>query len=149
LQSSFGFGQVGGTALILHPRHLFGALEPTAYESYKSLNRTRALQSYKAMSEMMITNSLVKIKDAPPYGPDLEGPVLLNSLARATLDSRTGSYVFRENLENRVKSDLGNAKAVKDIIAHGAHDVAGVGVDQGSRSPYSMDKNPLADPFSV
>ena len=28
LQSSFGFGQVGGTALVLHPRYLFGALEP-------------------------------------------------------------------------------------------------------------------------
>src|SRR6202021_2904193 len=77
-QSSFGFGQVGGTALVIHPRYLLGSLEPSAYEAYKSRNHIRALQSYKAMSEMMITNSLVKIKEAPPYSTDMEHRVLMN-----------------------------------------------------------------------
>jgi fatty acid synthase subunit alpha, fungi type len=46
------------------------------------------------MSEMMITNSLVKIREAPPYTPELEVPVLLNSMVRATLDAKTGGYSF-------------------------------------------------------
>ncbi|KAI6129042.1 hypothetical protein EDD16DRAFT_1516096, partial [Pisolithus croceorrhizus] len=35
VMSSFGFGQVGGTAVVVHPRYLFAALEPSAYESYR------------------------------------------------------------------------------------------------------------------
>ena len=46
------------------------------------------------MTSMMTTNSLVRIKDAPPYTKELEEAVLLNSLARAKLDEKTGSYSF-------------------------------------------------------
>jgi fatty acid synthase subunit alpha, fungi type len=87
------------------------------------------------MSEMMINNSLVKIKESPPYSPELEGPVLMNSLARASLDWKTGSYSFTEKLDRAVKMDLGNVEAVKDIIGR-AGNVAGVGVDQGERSTF-------------
>lgn len=59
------------------------------YESYKIRNNTRYLKSYKAMTEMMTHNSLVKIKEHPSYSKELEGPVLLNSLARASLDKKT------------------------------------------------------------
>jgi hypothetical protein len=130
IQSSFGFGQVGGTILVLHPRYLFGALEPSLYEEYKMRNRVRALASFKAMSDMMITNSLVKIKDAPPYSAELEVPVLLNSRARATFDAKTGKYGFTSKLDTKPKHDLANAKAVSDILSIEAS-VSGVGVDQG------------------
>jgi fatty acid synthase subunit alpha len=129
VMSSFGFGQVGGTVLILHPRYLLGSLQPSAYESYKILNRTRARASYKVMSEMMITNSLVRIKEAPPYGPDMEAPVLLNSQARATLDPKTNSYGFTTKLTTKANIDTGNVKAVSQIFANTS--VSGVGVDQG------------------
>ncbi|KAF8969171.1 fatty acid synthase [Flammula alnicola] len=133
VMSSFGFGQVGGTALVVHPRYLFGALEPTYYEEYKQRNRVRGLQSYKAMSEMMIKNALVKIKDHPPYLGDMEGKVLLNSMARATLDPKTGEYSFRGKLATEAPVDVANVKAVSKIFA--ANDLAenspvGVGVDQ-------------------
>ncbi|KAF9485144.1 fatty acid synthetase alpha subunit [Pholiota conissans] len=132
VMSSFGFGQVGGTALMVHPRYLFGALEPTYYEQYKQRNRVRGLQSYKAMSEMMIKNSLVKIKEHPPYLGDMEGKVLLNSMARATLDPKTGEYSFRGKLATEVPVDLANVKAVSDILAANvaANVSLGVGVDQ-------------------
>jgi len=81
------------------------------------------------MSEMIITNSLVKIKDAPPYSPELEEPVLLNSMARATLDPKTGSYSFPKKLKTAVELDVGNAQAIKDILAQSG-DVSGIGVDQ-------------------
>jgi len=129
VMSSFGFGQVGGTALVLNPRYLFGALEPSAYAAYQNKIAVRAHQAYKAMSEMMITNSLVKIKDAPPYTPELEVPVLMNSMARAILDTKTGSYSFPAKLAREAPSDKSNTKAVADIISD-IGSVSGVGVDQ-------------------
>ncbi|EIN09976.1 fatty acid synthase [Punctularia strigosozonata HHB-11173 SS5] len=129
VMSSFGFGQVGGTALVLHPRYLFAALKPEQYSAYKARNRERALLSYKAMSEMMITNSLVKIKEAPPYTKELEAPVLLNPLARASLDPKTGSYVFPAKLQKEPKYDTANVKAVEKLL-EATGSVAGVGVDQ-------------------
>ncbi|KAI0685962.1 fatty acid synthase [Cytidiella melzeri] len=128
LMSSFGFGQVGGTCLILHPRYLLGALEPAAYKAYQVKNRRRYQLTYKAMSEMMINNSLVKVKESPPYAKELEGPVLLNSLARASYDNKTGSYAFTSKLASSPLLDTANASAVSEIFAQ--DETSGVGVDQ-------------------
>ncbi|TFK75163.1 fatty acid synthase [Pluteus cervinus] len=133
VMSSFGFGQVGGTALVVHPRYLFGALEPAHYEQYRSRNKARALLGYKAMSEVMIKNSLVKIKDHPPYLGDMENKVLLNSLARATLDPKTGEYGFTGKLNTTVPLDKANAPAVSDLLSQGVFGntaTSGIGVDQ-------------------
>jgi len=127
LLTSFGFGQVGGSALILHPRYLLGAIPPADYVVYKARNRTRELASYKTMSEMMINNSLVKIKEHPPYSTELEQPVLLNPLARTSLD-KTGQYSFSK-LATKPELDLGNVKAVSSMLAEN-QSAAGVGVDQ-------------------
>lgn len=81
----------------------------------------------------MITNSLVKLKDAPPYSPELEAPVLLNSMARASLDAKTGQYSFTSKFETKPLVDIANVKAVSEILS--AKDSAsGVGVDQGTQS---------------
>ncbi len=138
-QSSFGFGQVGGTALVVNPRYLFGALEPTYYLRYQERNRKRASHAYKAMSEMMIRNSLVKLKDSPPYTPEMERRVLLNSTARATLNGKTGSYEFIK-LSNSATLDISNGKAVTDMIsdkAYSAPGAVGIGVDHG-KSEFAL-----------
>jgi len=70
-QQQPGFGQVGGTALVVHLHYLFGALDPSAYRTYKFENAARDQQAYKSMSKMM----LLKIKKTPPYTPELEVPV--------------------------------------------------------------------------
>jgi hypothetical protein len=62
------------------------------------------------MSEIMITNSLVKVKDAPPYVPELEVPVLMNSMARATFDVKTGSYRFSNKLTTKPEVDVSNTR---------------------------------------
>ena len=126
--------------MVLHPRYLFGTLEPTYYEGYKNRNRVRALQSYKAMSDMMIKNSLVKVKEHPPYIGEMEGKTLLNSMARTSFDPKTGEYSFK-NLANEVPLDLGNLKAVSDIAAAGGlgfESPVGVGVDQGMLSLHAQ-----------
>ncbi|KAJ6512975.1 fatty acid synthase [Mycena sanguinolenta] len=129
VMSSFGFGQVGGIALVVNPRYLFATLEPSYYEAYSQRHASRALQSYKSMSEMMIKNSLVKIKEAPPYSPELEAPVLLNSLARASLDVKTGSYKYTAPLASAVPMDTANVAAISESLNAPAS-VVGVGVDQ-------------------
>jgi len=120
--------------MFIHPRYVFGAIEPSTYEAYRQKNRLRGLQSYKAMSEMMIKNSLVKVKDHPPYTPDVERKVLLNSLARATFDPKTREYSFKSKLPSDVPRDTANVKAVSYLIdtkVLSANAPLGVGVDQG------------------
>ena len=82
----------------------------------------------------MIKKSLVKIKEHPPYVGDMEGKVLLNSMARATFDPRTGEYSFQGKLAAQVPLDVANANAISSIAAsNGFRDgsAVGVGVDQG------------------
>ncbi|RDX43188.1 thiolase-like protein [Lentinus brumalis] len=43
IMSSFGFGQVGGTCMVINPHYLFAALELSVYEAYKIKNRHRQL----------------------------------------------------------------------------------------------------------
>jgi fatty acid synthase subunit alpha, fungi type len=88
------------------------------------------------MSEMMTTNTLVKIKEAPPYSIELETPVLLNSLARASPD-KTGSYTFKENQPTEMKQNLANVKAIEETLKV-SRSTAGVGVDQGAFSALSF-----------
>ena len=116
----------------MHPRFVFGALDPAYYEAYKARNRVRALQSYKAMSDMMVKHSLVKVKDAPPYTPDLEGKVLMNSLARTIRNPKTGKFEFGK-INSTVKQDTANVKAVSELLSSGglSESAIGVGVDEG------------------
>ena len=117
--------------MVVHPRYLFGSLEPSAYELYKVKNRLRGLQTYKAMSEMMITNKLVRITDGPPYSKDLEQPVLMNPLARATFDPKTGSYAYKNKLPINPVFNVDNVATVSQVLANN-RSAAGVGVDQGT-----------------
>ncbi|RSH78623.1 3-oxoacyl-[acyl-carrier-protein] synthase [Apiotrichum porosum] len=127
LLTSFGFGQVGGQAAILHPRYLYGALNTSQLDEYKKKRRARELDSYSRMSQALVLNNLVQIKDAPPYAPELEGPVLLNPLARA--GPSKGSYAFTGKLPTTVTPNNANAAVIKDLMAAGTSGVAGVGVD--------------------
>jgi len=101
-----------------------------------SPSRVRALQSYKAMSDMMIKNSLVKIKEHPPYIGDMEGKVLLNSMARATFDPKTGEYSFKGKLPSAAPVDTSNVQTVSTIFKLSTSNISsgtsivGVGVDQ-------------------
>ncbi|EJT52093.1 fatty-acid synthase complex protein [Trichosporon asahii var. asahii CBS 2479] len=127
LLTSFGFGQVGGQAAILHPRYLYASLEPSQLKEYKEKRRERELDSYTRLSQAFVENNLVQIKDAPPYTPELEGPVLLNPLARATPTAK-GSYAFQGKLPSSIPAQHEHAETVKKLLKH-QKSTAGVGVD--------------------
>jgi fatty acid synthase subunit beta len=91
------------------------------------------------MNEMMITHSLVKIKEHPPYIGDMENKVLLNSMARATFDPKTREYSFQGELSTVPELDTANVTAVSSALeAGGLADGApvGVGVDQGTTASW-------------
>jgi fatty acid synthase subunit alpha, fungi type len=114
---------------MIHPRYLFATLDLSVYEAYRERNHFRSLQSYKAMSDMMINNSLVKLKEAPPYTPEVESQVLLNSLARASLSPKTGQHTFTK-LSRGQEVDLSQTRTMIESFSD-TSSTAGVGVDQG------------------
>ena len=73
---------------------------------------------------------MVQIKDGAPFTPELETPVLLNPLARATADS-TGSYSFPKELPLSVSTTatIGNAAIAKKLVTAATENVHGVGTD--------------------
>ena len=77
----------------------------------------------------MITNSLVKIKEHPPFTPELEGSVLLNPLARVTRD-KAGELSFPAKLAKVPSADQGNLAVISESLGK-TGDSAGVGVDHG------------------
>lgn len=81
------------------------------------------------MSEMMTTNSLVKIKEHPPFTPELEAPVLLNPLARVSLD-KNGELSFGPKQPTTPTLNAANAELTAKLLSQPA--TAGVGVDQGN-----------------
>ena len=114
--------------LVLHLHFLFGAPDPSVYVSYKAKNIRRPRSAYKAMSDDDYQSPRQDQVDAPPYTPELEVPVLINSLAHATLDPKTGSYSFSKPVE-AVPADTANAQDVADALA-GTGPAASVVVDQ-------------------
>lgn len=127
LLTSFGFGQVGGQAAIVHPRYLYASLQPHELAAYAEKRRKRELNSYSRMSASMISNNMVQIKDAPPYSAELESKVLLNPLARA--GSSKNSFAFTK-LPSTVPLQSANASTLKSLFAQAGSDgIAGVGVD--------------------
>ena len=75
----------------------------------------------------MVKNSLVKIKAHPPYNEELEAPVLLNPLARTSLD-KTGEYLFPAKLATKHAIDARNVEVLAKSLSPSS--AAGVGVDQ-------------------
>jgi 3-oxoacyl-(acyl-carrier-protein) synthase len=125
LMTSFGFGQVGGQVAIVHPRYLFASLQPSEFEAYAARRQSRQLKTYSRMSQALVSNNLVQIKEAPPYTPELEGAVLLNPLARA--GPSKGSYAFNAKMMPKAPSiDTANVATVTEILSTGPN-VDGVG----------------------
>ncbi|KAJ9477291.1 Fatty acid synthase subunit beta [Pseudozyma hubeiensis] len=91
LVTSFGFGQVGGIAMILHASHVLGKLDRETLEVYRAKRDKRQQITYRRMHSLFTQGDLVRIKDEAPYAAEHEVEVLLDIEARAKR-SRDGSY---------------------------------------------------------
>ncbi|KAF2106758.1 hypothetical protein BDV96DRAFT_617156 [Lophiotrema nucula] len=80
--SSFGFGQKGAQAIGISPKYLFAAAGKEAYGAYLQKVRTRQNKAYHHFHKSMMTNTMFKAKDEPPYPKDQETEFLTNPDAR-------------------------------------------------------------------
>jgi fatty acid synthase subunit alpha len=80
--SSFGFGQKGAQAIGVHPKYVFAAAGKQAYETYREKVRRRQDKAYHHFHKSMMTNTMFRAKDEPPYPKDMETEFLTNPDAR-------------------------------------------------------------------
>ncbi|GAA6028849.1 hypothetical protein JCM8097_007429 [Rhodosporidiobolus ruineniae] len=139
LLTSFGFGQVGGQALIVHPNYLIAALEPTQFESYKRLNAERKKWSYRKFNDFFTNGKLVVIKEGAQYTPEQEIPVLLNPNARTEADGK-GSFAMPKKLPTTAyPGKKSNAEIAGKLVASATEGIHGVGTDTELISAIPVD----------
>ncbi|KAJ2605522.1 fatty acid synthase alpha subunit Lsd1, partial [Coemansia sp. RSA 1804] len=96
LLKSFGFGQVGGEILVLHPDFMLATLTRDQLAVYAAKVKAREAKSYRYWHNSLTgVHPFVQVKDAPPYTDAQEALVYLNPLARAEYDAATNKYVFK------------------------------------------------------
>ena len=142
LLTSFGFGQVGGIVMVLHPNHLFARLGESDYSEYAGKRSARQAKTYTKMHSAITKNDLVQVKSAPPYSVELEDKVLMNSNARAV--DFNGSYAFKEPLAAPIAYSYSKAseatkqeKSLESLMGH----VAGIGIDCESVASFPSDND--------
>ncbi|KAJ2337702.1 fatty acid synthase alpha subunit Lsd1 [Coemansia sp. RSA 2681] len=95
LIKSFGFGQVGGELLVVHPDYLLATLTREQLEKYNVELEERNTKSSRYWQDTLVGNhSFVRAKSHPPFTAEQEKSVYLNPLARARYDSKSGEYRF-------------------------------------------------------
>ncbi|KAJ2811743.1 fatty acid synthase alpha subunit Lsd1, partial [Coemansia furcata] len=95
LIKSFGFGQVGGELLVVHPDYLLATLTREQLDEYNVKLQKRNTKSERYWQDTLVGNHpFVQVKSSPPFTVEQEKSVYLNPLARAKYDSKSGEYKF-------------------------------------------------------
>ncbi|RFU28633.1 hypothetical protein B7463_g7708, partial [Scytalidium lignicola] len=87
--TSFGFGQKGGQAIIVHPMYLFATIDEQTYHVYKQKRQARQIKGERHYVNALMTNSLCVVKERPPYG---DGEAGLNFIMNPNARVETKSY---------------------------------------------------------
>ncbi|GKU08875.1 unnamed protein product [Fusarium langsethiae] len=82
--TSFGFGQKGAQALIVHPRYLFATVGREKYDNYIDKRDQRWRKACRRLSEAMVHDDMASacIKTQAPYAADDDVATLLDPTAR-------------------------------------------------------------------
>lgn len=68
--TSFGFGQKGAQAILVHPRRFLAVLDSVEYEEYRLRAHKRQQQASRRFQETMLKQDMFIMKDGPPYKPE-------------------------------------------------------------------------------
>ena len=127
LLKSFGFGQVGGEVLVVHPNYVLASLSRSQYEQYALRRSQRQQKTYVHHHAAMAGQApFVRIQQEAPYAAAHQNAVLLNPLARrreGAMDGQTAAL--------RLSAEM----AMNGITGH----TRGVGVDVESLSSLPLD----------
>ncbi|KAJ2339662.1 hypothetical protein GGH92_006614, partial [Coemansia sp. RSA 2673] len=95
LIKSFGFGQVGGELLVVHPDYLLATLAQNQLNKYNVKLQQRSTKSERYWQDTLVGNHpSVQVKRHPPFTAEQEKSVYLDPLARAKYDPKSGEYKF-------------------------------------------------------
>ncbi|KAJ2832566.1 fatty acid synthase alpha subunit Lsd1, partial [Coemansia furcata] len=95
LIKSFGFGQLGGELLVVHPNYLLATLTREQLDEYNVKLQRRDVKSERYWQDTLVgKHPFVQVKSSPPFTVEQEKSVYLNPLARAKYDSKSGEYKF-------------------------------------------------------
>jgi len=98
LLKSFGFGQVGGEVLIIHPDYILSQLSEQQLSVYSAKRQKRQNDSYRYWQNATTGKApFVKVKTAPPYSAVDEQKIYLDPLARAKYNPQTKTWSFKSS----------------------------------------------------
>ncbi|PIA19567.1 fatty acid synthase [Coemansia reversa NRRL 1564] len=95
LLKSFGFGQVGGELLVVHPDYILATVDRSTLDEYNRQLQLRITKSDRYWQDVLIgDHPFVQFKTSPPYTIEQQQDVYLNPLARTRYDSKSEKYLF-------------------------------------------------------
>ena len=82
--TSFGFGQKGAQAILVHPKYLFATISKEKHQEYAQKRQARWQRASRSFSEALVHENMVSvcIKSEPPYPVQKEIAALVNPAAR-------------------------------------------------------------------
>lgn len=93
--TSFGFGQKGAQAIVVHPRYLYAMLEESEFQEYRTKRQARHRKAFRFFNRGLATNTMFVPKTEAPYRPAQLNDVLLDPTSRATENSDSAAqYSF-------------------------------------------------------
>ncbi|KAG7192262.1 3-oxoacyl-[acyl-carrier-protein] synthase [Scheffersomyces spartinae] len=143
--TSFGFGQKGAQAIVVHPDYLYAVLDKTTYQDYATKVSARYKKSYRYMHNAITRECMFVAKEHAPYGDELEQPVYLDPLARVVDDNK-------KDLAFNNKCVQSNKSYVSDISTSTAKALStlnksskGVGVDVELLSELNLENETFVE----
>nr|BAB62032.1 fatty acid synthase alpha-subunit [Schizosaccharomyces pombe] len=138
--TAFGFGQVGGQVIVIHPDYIYGVIDEATYNAYKAKTAARYKASYRYTHDALVYNNLVRAKDSPPYTKEQEKAVYLNPLARAS-KSKAGTWTFPATLpaESDISKTNETTRTLQSLTTSLTNSNENVGVDVELVSAISID----------
>nr|P43098.1 RecName: Full=Fatty acid synthase subunit alpha; Includes: RecName: Full=Acyl carrier; Includes: RecName: Full=3-oxoacyl-[acyl-carrier-protein] reductase; AltName: Full=Beta-ketoacyl reductase; Includes: RecName: Full=3-oxoacyl-[acyl-carrier-protein] synthase; AltName: Full=Beta-ketoacyl synthase [Candida albicans]AAA34345.1 fatty acid synthase alpha subunit [Candida albicans] len=136
--TSFGFGQKGAQAVVVHPDYLFAVLDRSTYEEYATKVSARNKKTYRYMHNAITRNTMFVAKDKAPYSDELEQPVYLDPLAR--VEENKKKLVFSDKTIQSNQSYVGEvAQKTAKALSTLNKSSKGVGVDVELLSAINID----------
>ncbi|EGV60278.1 3-oxoacyl-[acyl-carrier-protein] synthase [Yamadazyma tenuis] len=125
--TSFGFGQKGAQAIVIHPDYLYAVLDQASYEEYAAKVVSRNKKTYRYMHNAITRNTMFVQKNDAPYVDDLEKQVYLDPLARVSegKDLKFANKTIQASASYISESSNNIAKALSTLNKSNK----GVGVD--------------------
>ncbi|KAI9736208.1 MAG: 3-oxoacyl-[acyl-carrier-protein] synthase [Cirrosporium novae-zelandiae] len=145
--TSFGFGQVGGQIIGIHPKYLFATLDQAQFQAYKIKVDARQKKAYRYFHDGLINNRLFQAKAHSPYTEDQQNKVFLNPNSRVSLDKKTSELIYpkstpKKSVDSRTES---TRQMVESLAKATATENTKIGVDVESVEAINIDNSTFVE----